>query len=110
MPTSYKVLGQTAPIANTETLHYSVPSLTSTIIKSINITNTSTSVDTFSIALVPTAAIPAANLNYIVYNNTIAGNTTITLKSGFALTNPNGIRVSSTNGTSTFTTFGSEIS
>jgi hypothetical protein len=48
--------------------------------------------------------------NYIVYNNTIAGNTTITLKSGFALTNPNGIKVSSTNGTSTFTTFGSEIS
>jgi hypothetical protein len=52
----------------------------------------------------------STNSNYIVYNNTIAGNTTITLKSGFTLTNPNGIRVSSTNGTSTFTTFGSEIS
>jgi hypothetical protein len=81
---------------------------------------TSTNGITWTLSTLPTAAgwfesafgsIDSLGLrNYIVYNNTIDGNTTITLKSGFALTNPNVIKVSSTNGTSTFTTFGSEIS
>ena len=51
MPTNYKILGQTAPLAAFETLNYTVPSLTSTMVKSINITNRSATSDTFSIAL-----------------------------------------------------------
>jgi hypothetical protein len=48
--------------------------------------------------------------NYISYNNSIPGNSTVTIKAGYTLATGNGIRVTSTNGTSTFSTFGAEIS
>jgi len=110
MPTNYKFLAQTAPNANVETTHYSVPSATSTIIKAINVTNTSSVADTFSIAIVPIAATAATTSNYIFYNTSIPGNSTITIKNPYTLTSPNGIKVTSTNGTCTFNTFGTEIS
>jgi hypothetical protein len=50
------------------------------------------------------------NLNYIVYNSSIPGNSTVTIKNPYTLTYPNGIKIASTNGTCTFTTFGTEIS
>ena len=58
MPTNYKILGQTAPTAATETIHYTVPSATSTMVKAINITNTSSSSDTFSISFPKEVASP----------------------------------------------------
>ena len=51
MTTNYKMLGQTAPTAATETLHYTAPSSTSALVKTINIANTSSSPDSYSIAL-----------------------------------------------------------
>jgi hypothetical protein len=107
---TYKILGQTAPTANTETLNYTVPASTSTTIRSIVVTNTSSSSDTFSISLVPTAGSSATNANYIVLNNTIMGNSTISFKYGYMLPTGAGIRIKSTNGTSTFSTYGSEMS
>lgn len=109
MTTNYKTLGQTAPSANTETLHYTVPTSNSTMIKSINITNTSSFADTFSIALVATAASTAVSSQFINFNSPISGNQTITIKTGYTLGSGNGIRVMSTNGTSVFTSFGAEI-
>jgi hypothetical protein len=53
MPTNYKILGQTAPTAATETLHYTVPTSTSTMVKSINVTNRSANPDTYSVAILP---------------------------------------------------------
>ena len=110
MTTNYKILGQTNPAAASETLHYTVPSSTSTIVKSINITNRSASTDTYSIALVTTAASTATSGEFIAYNNSIAGNSTVSIKAGYTLATGNGIRVTSTNGTCTFTSFGAEIS
>jgi hypothetical protein len=75
MPTNYKILGQTAPTANVETLHYSVPSNTSTIIKSINITNTSASADTFSIGILPNIFLPRY-IYVTVTSSTTAGYST----------------------------------
>ena len=109
MTTSYKILGQTAPSSSTETLNYTVPSNTSTLVRSINITNTSSIADTYYIAIVATAGNAAGNANYIAYQNTISGNSTITIKSGYTLPTGSGIRVKSTNGTTTFSTFGAEI-
>lgn len=109
MATSYKILGQTAPSAATETLNYTVPTSTSVLIRSINIANTSSTADTFSVALVPTAGSAATSTNYIAYSLAIAGNTTVTIKSGYTLQAGAGIRVVSTNGTSTFSSFGAEI-
>ena len=50
------------------------------------------------------------NSNLIALNNTINGNSTLTIKSGYTLDSKSNIRVTSTNGTSTFSTFGAEIS
>jgi hypothetical protein len=51
MPTNYKILGQSAPAANSEVNNYTVPSSTSALVKSIIVSNTSSTADTFSIAL-----------------------------------------------------------
>ena len=109
MPTIYKILGQTAPAADTETLNYTVPNSTSTLVRSINVTNTSATTDTCNIALVTTAASAATSAQFISYQNSVPGNSTLTIKAGYTLAAGNGIRVTSTNGTSTFSTFGAEI-
>jgi len=110
MTTNYKMLGQTAPTAATETLNYTVPSSTSTLVKAINVTNTSATADTYNIALVTVAASAATSAQFIAYENSIPGNSTVTIKAGYTLATGNGVRVNSTNGTSTFSTFGAEIS
>ena len=51
MTTNYKILGQSRPAADTEAMNYSVPELTSTLVKSINITNTSSTEDSYTIAI-----------------------------------------------------------
>ena len=58
----------------------------------------------------PSYAPATTNANYIAYNNTVPGNSTVTIKAGYTLPTAAGIRVKSTNGTSTFSTFGAEIS
>jgi hypothetical protein len=109
MTTNYKILGQTAPTAGSETLNYTVPSATSTLVRSINITNVSVAADTYRIALVTTAASNASTAQFIAFDATVEPNSTVTIKAGYTLAAGNGIRVRSTNGTSTFTTFGAEI-
>ncbi len=109
MTTSYKLLGQTAPTADTETLNYEVPDATSTLIRSINISNTSATSDTYSIALVASAGTSATSAQFIAYNSTVPASSTVTIKAGYTLATGNGIRVKSTNGTTTFSTFGAEI-
>jgi hypothetical protein len=109
MPTSYKILAQSAPSAAQETLIYTVPALTSSIIRGINITNTSASADTYTIAIVPVAASAATTVDYIAFSTTIAARTTVTLK-GYTLAAGNGIRVVSTNARTTFSVFGAEVS
>jgi len=106
---NFKILGQTVPTANTETLNYTVPTNTFTTVRSINITNISTNADTYTISIVPIAANSAVNSNYIVYNNTIAGRSTVSIKAGHTLSVGAGIRVVSVNGTSTFSTYGVEM-
>ena len=49
------------------------------------------------------------NKDYIAYNNTIAGNSTVSIKAGYTIPQNGGIRITSTNGTSTFSSFGAEI-
>jgi hypothetical protein len=58
----------------------------------------------------PAISPSTTNSEYMAYNNSIPGNSTVTIKAGYTLATGNGIRVTSTNGTSTFSTFGAEIS
>jgi len=108
MATVYKVLGQSAPSAATATTLYTVPSATSTVVSSINVVNTNASADVIRIAIRPAGA-TLANQHYIVYGLSLNSGATFTYTSGVTLATTDVITVYSTNGTSSFNAFGSEI-
>src|SRR6056300_1721116 len=56
--TEYKILGQNAPSADTETNLYTTPSGSATVVRAINVTNTASSADTFDIAINDSAIVP----------------------------------------------------
>lgn len=120
MPITYKVLGQTGTggnfgngaatlVANTATNLYTVPSLTSAIISTINICNQSTGPDTVSVAVRPGGS-ALSNQQYICFLENLAPLSTMSLTLGATLAAGDIITVLSTNGTSSFSAFGSEIS
>ena len=109
MPTTYKVLGQSAPAAATATSLYTVPAATQTIISTINVVNTHASTtDTIRIAVRPDGA-TLANQHYIVYGLSLSAGATFTYTGGITIDATDVVTVYSTNGTSSFTAFGSEI-
>jgi hypothetical protein len=109
MPTTYKVLGQSAPSAATATTLYTCPSLTQTIISTINVVNTAASAaDIIRIAVRPDGA-TLANQHYIVYGVSLSAGATFTYTGGITIDAADVITVYSTNGTSSFNAFGSEI-
>jgi hypothetical protein len=110
MPTTYKVLGQSAPSATTATTLYTVPASTQTIISTINVVNTHASTaDVIRIAVRPDGA-SLANQHYIVYGVSLSAGATFTYTSGITIDATDVITVYSTNGTSSFNAFGSELS
>jgi hypothetical protein len=110
MPTTYKVLGQSAPSATTETTLYTVPASTQTIISTINVVNTHASTaDVIRIAVRPDGA-SLANQHYIVYGVSLSAGATFTYTGGITIDATDVITVYSTNGTSSFNAFGSELS
>jgi hypothetical protein len=67
MPKNYKILGQAAPAATTDTDLYTVPSATQAVVSSIVVSNRSNSQATYRIALRPAGA-TIENKNYIAYD------------------------------------------
>jgi hypothetical protein len=109
MATTYKVLGQSAPTAATATTLYTVPAVTQTIISTINVVNTAASAaDVIRIAVRPDAA-TLANQHYIVYGVSLSAGATFTYTGGITIDAADVITIYSTNGTSSFNAFGSEI-
>jgi len=109
MPTTYKVLGQSAPAATTATSLYTVPAATQAIISTINVVNTHASTtDVIRIAIRPDGA-SLANQHYIVYGLSLSAGSTFTYTGGITIDATDVVTVYSTNGTSSFTAFGSEI-
>jgi hypothetical protein len=109
MPTTYKVLGQSAPAATTATSLYTVPAATQTIISTINVVNTHASTaDVIRIAVRPDGA-TLANQHYVVYGLSLSAGATFTYTGGVTIDATDIVTVYSTNGTSSFTAFGSEI-
>ena len=108
MPTTYKVLGQSAPEAVTLTTAYTVPSSTSTVVSTITAANRSGSVDAIRIAVRP-AGEGIADKHYITYDELIGGNNVSAYTIGISLATTDVISVYSTNGTTSFNIFGSEI-
>ena len=109
MPTTYKVLGQSAPAATTATSLYTVPAATQTIISTINVVNTHASTaDVIRIAVRPDGA-TLANQHYVIYGLSLSAGATFTYTGGITIDATDVVTVYSTNGTSSFTAFGSEI-
>lgn len=109
MATVYKVLGQSAPSAATATTLYTVPAATSTIVSTINVSNTSSTTDTIRIAIRPAGA-ALNNQHYVVYGAVLLGGAVFSMQAGITLATTDVVTVYSTNGTSSFSAFGSEIS
>ena len=109
MPNTYKVLGQSAPAATTETDLYTVPAATSTVVSTITVANRSATSATFRISNSLAGAVTATK-DYIAYDVTIAGNQILTLTLGMTLATTDKIRVYASANTLSFNAYGSEIS
>lgn len=108
MPTTYKVLGQSAPSATTATTLYTVPALTSAVISTIVVANRASTAATYRIAIRPAGA-TLANQHYIAYDVTVGGGDSTTLTLGITLAETDVITVYASTANTSFSAFGSEI-
>jgi hypothetical protein len=109
MPTTYKVLGQSAPAATTLTTLYTVPSATTAVISSIVIANRDSSSATYRIAVRPDGA-AIANSQYIAYDVTVGASDSTVLTLGITMDAADVLSVYGSTANLTFSAFGSEIS
>jgi glucose-6-phosphate dehydrogenase assembly protein OpcA len=108
MPTRYKVLGQVAPAATTDTTLYTVPAGKETVVSTIVVANRGASSFTFRIAVRPAGA-SLANQHYVAFDVTVAQSDSSTLTLGITLTATDVITVRASSADLTFSAFGSEM-
>ncbi len=110
MATTFKVLGQSAPTDTNNANLYTVPAATSAIISTISISNVTGSTATARV-FVRVAGATAAVSNAIVYDVSIAANSTTAMTLGITMAATDVISVrSSTANALTFMAFGQENS
>jgi glucose-6-phosphate dehydrogenase assembly protein OpcA len=109
MTTTYKVLGQSAPAATTDTSLYTVPSATQAVVSTIVIANRAASNATFRIAIRVNGA-SLGNSQYLAYDVTVGASDSTALTLGITLGAADIISVYASTANLTFTAFGSEIS
>ena len=108
MATTYKILAQDAPSADSDTTLYTVPSATSTVVSTIAICNRGVS-STFRIAVRPTGD-ALANKHYIVYDNIVNAGDSVFLTLGVTLQAAVLIVIRAGTADFSFSAFGSELS
>jgi hypothetical protein len=108
MPTNYKVLGQVAPSATTDTTLYTVPSTTETVISTVVVANRSATAATYRVAIRPNGA-TIANQHYIAFDVSVSGNDSTTLTLGLTMDAADVVTVRSSTADLSFSAFGSEI-
>ena len=108
MPNVYKVLGQSAPSATTNTDLYTVPASTSSVCSTLSICNRG-SATTFRVAVRPTGS-AINNQHYIVYDSYINANDSVFLTIGLALATTDVVTVYAGTANLSFTLSGTEIS
>ena len=109
MAYAYKVLGQSAPSATTNTDVYTVGSGKQAIISTITVANRSAVGVTYRIAIRPAGA-TLANQHYIAYDVALAANDTTALTLGITVTATDVVTVYASTANLSFGIFGSEIS
>lgn len=107
MPSNYKVLGQSAPAATTNTDLYTTPSATQTVISTLAITNRGAST-TYRVAIRPAGA-AIANQHWIVYDATAEANNSTFLTLGISLAATDVLTVYAGSASLSFSAFGVEI-
>jgi glucose-6-phosphate dehydrogenase assembly protein OpcA len=109
MPTVYKVLGQSAPSATTDTTLYTVPAATSAVVSTIVVANRANTSAAYRIAVRPAGA-TLANQHYVAFDVNVGANDSTTITLGITLAATDVITVRSTSANLSFNVFGSEIS
>ena len=109
MAETYKILGQSAATAASNTVLYTVPAATNTVISSIVICNRNSGANcTYRIAA-QTAGAAMANSHYVAFDAPIAALDTVALSIGITLGATDVIGIYTANSNLTFTAFGTEI-
>jgi hypothetical protein len=107
MATTYEVLGQESPEANTDDDLYTVPSATSAVVSTLSVCNRGVST-TFRVAVRPAGA-TLANQHYIVYDNVVNAGDAVFLTLGITLAATDVVTVRAGTAGMSFSLFGSEI-
>lgn len=105
---TYKILGQSAPSATTDTDVYTVPSATEAVISTIVIANRSASDATYRIAVRPDGA-TIANEHYVAYDITVGASDSTALTLGITMNAADILTVQASSADLSFSVFGSEI-
>ena len=108
MPTTYKVLAQSAPSATTNTDIYTVPSNTQTVVSTIVVANRASSAATYRIAIRLNGA-TLANQHYIAYDVSVGASDSTTITIGITLDPAEVITVFASTANLSFNIFGAEI-
>ena len=108
MPIAYKVLGQVATGATTDTTLYTVPSATQVVVSTIVVCNRGSASATYRVALRPNAA-TLANEHYLAFDVTIAANDTVPLTLGVTCDASDVFTVRASTANLTFQIYGCEI-
>ena len=107
MTSSYKILGQILPSANTLTTLYTVPSATSAVCSTLSVCNQGVST-TYRIAIRPSGASLTAS-QYVIYEASIGEKTTVFLTLGVTLATTDVVSVYTSSTTVSFHLYGSEV-
>lgn len=108
MAATYKVLGQAAPSATTETDLYTVPALTQAIVSTIVICNRGGALPTFRVS-VSVGGGATANKDYIHFDVQLSGNDTVPATIGVTLGAGDKIRVFASTASFSFSAYGVEM-
>lgn len=109
MATVYKVLGQLAPSATTETTLYTVPSGTQAVCSTLSVANRGSSNGTFRIRIKINGAADD-NKQFVCYDAPIAAKDTLLLTFGATLGAADVVVAYASSADMSFQLFGSEIS
>ena len=109
MAETYKVLGQSAPSATTDTDLYTAGSTLSAITSTLTVCNRGTAVGNYRVAIRPDGT-AIANQHYLVYDAPLDPNDTVTMTLGLTLSADDVVTVSATTADFSFNLFGTEIS
>lgn len=107
MSTTYKVLGQSAPLATTNTTLYTVPSATSAVCSTLSVCNRG--VSTLIRVAVRPAGAALSDEHYIVYDTVVSQYDTLFLTLGITLATTDVVTVYAGTANVSFNLYGSEI-